>query len=71
MKRCLQKFDWKLLAERAADFSGAEIEQAIISTLDRAWSKKEPLSTALILEQIGLTKPLALLKQEEISSLRE
>jgi hypothetical protein len=66
-----EKFDCKLLAERAADFSGAEIEQAIISALYRASSKKEPLSTALILEQIGLTKPLALLKQEEIISLRE
>lgn len=64
-------FDCKLLAERAADFSGAEIEQAIISALYRASSKNETLSTALILEQIGLTKPLALLKQEEISSLRE
>jgi hypothetical protein len=66
-----EKFDCNLLAERAADFSGAEIEQAIISALYRASSKKEPVSTTLILEQIGLTKPLALLKQEEISSLRE
>jgi hypothetical protein len=66
-----EKFDCELLAERAADFSGAEIEQAIISALYRASSRKEPVSTALILEQIGLTKPLALLKQEEISSLRE
>ncbi len=66
-----ENFDCKLLAERASDFSGAEIEQAIISALYRASSKREPVSTALILEQIGLTKPLALLKQEEISSLRE
>jgi hypothetical protein len=66
-----EKFDCEVLAERAADFSGAEIEQAIISALYRASSRKEPVSTALILEQIGLTKPLALLKQEEISSLRE
>jgi len=66
-----EKFNCKLLAEKAADFSGAEIEQAIISALYRASSKKEPISTALILEQIGLTKPLALLKEEEISSLRD
>jgi hypothetical protein len=66
-----EKFDCKLLAEKAADFSGAEIEQAIISALYRASSKKEPISTALILEQIRLTKPLALLKEEEISSLRD
>ena len=66
-----EKFDCRLLGEKAADFSGAEIEQAIISALYRASSKKEPISTALILEQIGLTKPLALLKEEEISSLRD
>jgi ATP-dependent 26S proteasome regulatory subunit len=66
-----EKFDYKLLAEKAADFSGAEIEQAIISALYRASSKKEPISTALILEQIRLTKPLALLKEEEITSLRD
>jgi SpoVK/Ycf46/Vps4 family AAA+-type ATPase len=66
-----ETFDCKSLAEKAADFSGAEIEQAIISALYRASSKKEPLSTNHILEQISSTKPLALLKQEEISTLRE
>lgn len=66
-----EKFDCKLLAEKAADFSGAEIEQAIISALYRASSKKEPVSTHHILEQIHLTKPLALLKQEEITFLRD
>jgi SpoVK/Ycf46/Vps4 family AAA+-type ATPase len=66
-----EKFDYKLLAEQAADFSGAEIEQAIISALYRASSQKEPVSTHHIFEQIRLTKPLALLKQEEITSLRE
>ena len=66
-----EKFDCRLLAERSADFSGAEIEQAIISALYRASSKKEPVSTDLILEQIRSTKPLALLKEEEITSLRD
>jgi SpoVK/Ycf46/Vps4 family AAA+-type ATPase len=67
----LEKFDCKLLAEKAADFSGAEIEQAIISALYRASSEKEPISTNHILEQMRSTKPLALLKQEEITFLRE
>jgi len=66
-----EKFDCKAFAEKAVNFSGAEIEQAIISALYRASSKKESVSTPLILEQIGFTKPLALLKEEEISSLRE
>jgi SpoVK/Ycf46/Vps4 family AAA+-type ATPase len=66
-----ERFDCKLLAEKAADFSAAEIEQAIISALYRASSKKEPVSTHHILEQIRLTKPLSLLKQEEITFLRD
>jgi SpoVK/Ycf46/Vps4 family AAA+-type ATPase len=66
-----EKFDCRLLAERSADFSGAEIEQAIISALYRASSKKDPVSTDLILEQIRSTKPLALLKEGEITSLRD
>jgi SpoVK/Ycf46/Vps4 family AAA+-type ATPase len=66
-----EKFDCKLLAERSADFSGAEIEQAVVSALYRASSKKEPLSTDLILEQIRSTKTLSILKEEEITSLRE
>ncbi|MGZ3534199.1 MAG: AAA family ATPase [Thermodesulfobacteriota bacterium] len=66
-----ESFDCNLLAEKASDFSGAEIEQAVISALYRASSKKEPVSTHHILEQISLTKPLALLKEEEITSLRD
>jgi hypothetical protein len=66
-----EKFNCKLLAEKAVDFSGAEVEQAIISALYRASSKNQPISTDHILEQIRSTKPLALMKQEEISILRE
>jgi SpoVK/Ycf46/Vps4 family AAA+-type ATPase len=66
-----QGFDLRGMAETAADFSGAEIEQAIISALYRASSRKVPVTTDHILEQIRATKPLALLKDEEISLLRE
>jgi hypothetical protein len=58
------------LAEKSFNFSGAEIEQAVISALYRASSKKQPVSTQHIIEQVQLTKPLALLKQEEITFLR-
>ena len=66
-----QRFDLRVMAEKAVDFSGAEIEQAIISALYRASSRKEPVTTDHILEQIHATKPLALLKDEEIGLLRE
>ncbi len=55
--------------EKAVDFSGAEIEQATISALYRASGRKEPISTNHILEQINSTKPLALMRSEEIEFL--
>ncbi len=63
-------FDIPLLAAATHDFSGAEIEQTVISALYRASGGKEPLNTGHILEQIRETKPLSILKSEEITSLR-
>jgi SpoVK/Ycf46/Vps4 family AAA+-type ATPase len=65
------RYDCKLLAEKSAGFSGAEIEQAIISALYRATSKKELISTGHIIEQLESTKPLAVVKSEEITALRD
>ncbi len=64
-------YDCPLLAAESAGFSGAEIEQAIISALYRATSKKESISTAHILEQLQSTKPLAVIKREQIAALRQ
>lgn len=64
-------FDLNKLAARSEDFSGAEIEQVIIDALYRASTLNQPLNTAQILEQIENTKPLAILKGEEIAELRE
>ena len=65
-----ENFDLKRLVVSAVDFSGAEIEQAILSALYRATSEKEIISTNFIIEQIESTKPLSLLKREEIAALR-
>jgi len=65
-----QKFDLKQISAAAVNFSGAEIEQAIISALYRASSEKENISSRLIIEQLKSTKPLSLLKREEITRLR-
>jgi hypothetical protein len=63
-------FDCARLSELAKDFSGAEIEQAIISALYRAAGRKEPLATAHIEAEIRGTRPLAVIKREEIDALR-
>lgn len=63
-------FDLKQLVKLTANFSGAEIEQAIISALYRASTEKETLSTQHIADQINSTKPLSELKREDIAALR-
>ena len=66
-----ENFDLKKIVAETIGFSGAEIEQAIISALYRASNKNEEISTGHITEQIKSTKPLSVLKKEEICSLRE
>jgi SpoVK/Ycf46/Vps4 family AAA+-type ATPase len=63
-------FDIEKLAAAAKGFSGAEVEQAVISALYRASAGKEPISTKHIIEQVKSTKPLAVVKREDIAALR-
>jgi hypothetical protein len=65
-----EDFDLRKLVAAAVDFSGAEVEQVIISALYKASSEKEAISTRHIVEEIKSTKPLAVLKDEEITTLR-
>jgi len=65
-----EDFDLKKIVDVTVGFSGAEIEQAIIAALYRASTEKEVISTKHIIEQIKSTKPLSVLKKEEISALR-
>ena len=52
-------------------FSGAEIEQAIVSSLYRALSHKKPLDTGLLLEELRQTVPLSVSRREDITRLRD
>jgi SpoVK/Ycf46/Vps4 family AAA+-type ATPase len=65
-----EDFDLKTIIDITGGFSGAEIEQAIIAALYKATTEKEVISTNHIIEQIKSTKPLSVLKKEEISALR-
>jgi hypothetical protein len=73
LKRGLKptEFDCELLGRESIDFNGAEIEQAVISALYRATSEKEPITTEHIVEQLHSTKPLAVVKQEDVAALRD
>ncbi len=65
------KFDLPALVEASEGFTGAEIEQAIISALHRALAGKKRLTTAGLLEAVRNSPPLAVTAAERISKLRE
>ncbi|MEK7367911.1 MAG: ATPase, partial [candidate division NC10 bacterium] len=69
-KRDPARFDLAALAAASEGFSGAELEQAIVAALHAAFSRKIELSTDLILEELQSTRPLSVLRREEVDTLR-
>ena len=67
----LANFDIAGLADGMQGFSGAEIEQAIVSALYAAHAKGQPLATEHILEEVRLTRPLSVVMREKIALMRE
>jgi SpoVK/Ycf46/Vps4 family AAA+-type ATPase len=63
-------FDLPLLAKRSDGFSGAEIEQAIVSGLFDAFSAGNELDTSTLLNSITETVPLSKTMSEELGRLR-
>jgi len=70
LKRDVEVFDISALAEASDGFSGAEIEQAIISGLHTAFTATQELSTRHIHEAIKLSPPLSVTMAEKIDALR-
>jgi AAA+ superfamily predicted ATPase len=70
-KRSPGAFDIERLVSLTEGFSGAEIEQAVVSALYTAFSRQEDLTTEALVEEIQLTKPLSVTMSERISSLRD
>lgn len=64
------RFDLPLLAARAEKFSGAEIEQAIVTSVYTCSARREPMTTAHIEHAIASTVPLATMLSEKIEWLR-
>ena len=63
-------FDLDALTEAADGFSGAEIEQAIVSALYAAFHQRRDLITDDILAELAATRPLSVLMAEKIDALR-
>ena len=65
-----QLFDVESLAACSEDFSGAEVEQAVISALYDAFYAKVELNNEHVLEALRQTVPLAKTMDEQINRLR-
>ncbi len=63
-------FDLRALAQASAGFSGAEIEQAIVSALYAAHAQNTNLDNAHLMEEIERTRPLSTVMAEKINALR-
>ena len=63
-------FDLELLSDAANGFSGAEIEQAVVSALFAARAQEVKLSDQLVLDQIHQTRPLSVVMAEQVAGLR-
>jgi SpoVK/Ycf46/Vps4 family AAA+-type ATPase len=63
-------FDLNKLAAASEGFSGAELEQAVVSGLYEALYRKQPPDTALLLEELSRTLPLSVSRKEEIEAMR-
>ncbi len=59
------------LAAASEGFSGAEIEQAIVSALYTAFNQKQALSTDILLAELQGTRPLSVTRAEEIAASRD
>jgi ATP-dependent 26S proteasome regulatory subunit len=64
-------FDLLKLAAASQGFSGAEIEQAIVSGLYTAFNAKQHLTTEILLGELRGTRPLSVTRAEEVTAIRE
>ena len=64
------EFDLNLLADTSEGFSGAELEEAVISALFDAFSAKGSLTTEILKKALQATVPLSKTMNEELVRLR-
>jgi SpoVK/Ycf46/Vps4 family AAA+-type ATPase len=63
-------FDLERLSQASEGFSGAEIEQAIVSALYAAHAANEPLADRHLAAELEQTRPLSVLMAEKVQALR-
>jgi SpoVK/Ycf46/Vps4 family AAA+-type ATPase len=65
------QFDLNALAAASDGFSGAGIEQAVVSALYAAQAQETPVTTATVLTELERTQPLSVVMDAQIRQLRE
>lgn len=70
-KLAADAFDFDALTNDSDGFSGAEIEQAVVSALYEAHATGSSLTSALISDELRRTRPLSVTMAERIADLRE
>ena len=63
-------FDLERLADASEGFSGAEIEQAVVSALYATQTKEEPVTTDSLIAELERTQPLSVVMDTKIQQLR-
>src|SRR5262249_38450836 len=70
-KRNPEEFDLDKLADATPDFSGAEIETAVVAAMYDAFDEGQELDTPRIQNSIGDIVPLSITMREVIEGMRE
>ena len=65
-----EQFDLAALAAACDGFSGAEIEQVVVSALYAAQARQQPVDQAVLLSNIQGTAPLSVVMAEDLAALR-
>ncbi|MFP3949058.1 MAG: AAA family ATPase [Gemmatimonadota bacterium] len=63
-------FDLEGLAEATEGFSGAEIEEVVVSSLYSAFADRSPLTRELLEREIEATRPLSVTMAEKVARIR-
>ncbi len=69
-KQDVSKFDLEAMSAESEGFSGAEIEQAVLSALHAAFSRGGELTTGDVVEALRASPPLSVTRREAIAALR-
>ncbi|MCB0344456.1 MAG: AAA family ATPase [Bdellovibrionales bacterium] len=64
------EFDCNKLASSCSGFSGAEIEQSIVSAIYSCLARNEQPNTQAVLDELQKTRPLSVVMSEKIDELR-